>query len=117
MNKLLKKYIADVEFSEASGAEHLEMLQIRDQLFRQEQTLSTEEQTALDQADRRLIEQSARFFTELSRFLDLPQRRQIQHIPVTRWWWYLDVLAQLPQAQPANLSARSKSNNPASLAG
>lgn len=117
MNNLLKKYMTDVEFPEVSGAEHLEMLQIRDRLFEQEQTLSAEEQVALNQADRRLVEQSARFFTELSRFLDLPQHRQTRHIPVTRWWWYLDVLAQLPQTPPANVPARSKFNAPAPTAG
>ena len=101
MNNLLKKYMADVEFPEASGAEHLEMLQIRDRLFEQEQTLSAEEQAELNHADRRLVEQSSRFFAELSRFLDLHQRRQTQHIPVTRWWWYLDVLVHTPSQPPS----------------
>ena len=96
MNKLLEHYIVDVEFPDVSGAEHLEMLQRRDKLFELEPTLSNHEKELLAVADRRLVEQATEFYAELSRFIDFEQRRQFQQIPVTRWWWYLDVLAQLP---------------------
>ncbi len=34
MNELLQHYTVDVEFPDVSGAEHLEMLQLRDKLFK-----------------------------------------------------------------------------------
>jgi len=101
MNKLLEHYLVDVEFPEVSGAEHLEMLQFRDKLFELESTLSDDEIEALATADRRLVEQAAEFYMELSRFINFEQRRLAQNTPVTHWWWYLDVLAQLPEPFPS----------------
>jgi hypothetical protein len=57
MNNLLQHYLIDVESPEVSGAEHLEMLQIRDKLFDLEPNLSTSKKETLLTADRRLIEQ------------------------------------------------------------
>jgi len=101
MNKLLEHYTVDVDFPEVSGLEHLEMLQIRDKIFEIESTLSAAEKELLARADQRLIEQAVQFYEELSRFIDFEQRRQTHQIPVARWWWYLDVLAQLPQSLPS----------------
>jgi hypothetical protein len=98
MNKILQHFIIDVEFPDVSGAEHLEMLQLRDKLFEIETTLSAAEKEALAAADRRLVERSGEFYAELARFINFEQRRQTQRIAVARWWWYLDVLAQLPQS-------------------
>ncbi|MCU0566820.1 MAG: hypothetical protein MUF49_09510 [Oculatellaceae cyanobacterium Prado106] len=95
MNSLLEQYIVDTEFSDVSGAEHLEMLQIRDRLFQQEGNLSSQEKERLAQADRRLIENAATVFLALSQFVDLADQRKIQEIGAERWWWYLDVLAQM----------------------
>jgi hypothetical protein len=47
MNRLLAHYGVDVQHPEVSGAEHLEMLQIRDQLARLEPTLTAEEKAAI----------------------------------------------------------------------
>lgn len=96
MNRLLQHYQVDVEFPHVSGFEHLEMLSIRDELADMVPLLTKPEQEALAAADRRLLEQAAAFYTELARFVDLRQRRQADQIPPSRWWWYLDVLAQLP---------------------
>jgi hypothetical protein len=102
VNKSLQHYIVDVESPDVSGAEHLEMLQIRDKLFDVEGTLSAGEKEALIAADRRLIEQANQFYGEFAQFIDFEQRRRTQQIPVERWWWYLDVLAQLPQSLPSD---------------
>ena len=96
MNNLLNNYSLSVEFSEASGAEHLEMMQMRDRLFEVESELSAEEKRILALADRQLILRAAEFYRELLRFVDLGTRRQSQNIPPQRWWWYLDVIAYLP---------------------
>ena len=54
MSPLLAHYCVDVQHPGVSGAEHLEMLQIRDQLAGLEPTLTAEEKAALDAADRTL---------------------------------------------------------------
>lgn len=96
MNRLLEHYQIDVEFPGVSGAEILEMLNIRDQLVEQENLLTAAEQEILAVCDRRLLRQAAAFYAELSRFVDLAQRRQEKRIPPERWWWHMDVLAELP---------------------
>jgi hypothetical protein len=95
MNALLKKYIINTEFPDASGAEQLEMLQLRDRLLAVESNLSEQEKEQLSQADRRLIQQAPQVLQELSQFIDLGATRRTQEIPAERWWWYLDVLAQI----------------------
>lgn len=97
MNRLLAHYGVDGQHPEVSGAEHLEMLQIRDQLAVLEPTLTSEEKAALDTADRLLAEQAHRFHQELQRFVDLAAYRREHGIPPERWWWYLDVVRYVPR--------------------
>jgi hypothetical protein len=96
MNRLLAHYCVDVQHPEVSGAEHLEMLQIRDRLVELEPALTSEEQEALAEADRVLVERAAAFYQELLRFLELAAYRREHNIPPTSWWWYLDVVSYLP---------------------
>ncbi len=96
MNRLLVHYCVDVRHPEVSGAEHLEMLQIRDRLAELEPTLTSEEQEALAEADRVLVEGATAFYQELLRFLDLATYRREHGVPPARWWWYLDVVSHLP---------------------
>jgi hypothetical protein len=97
MNTLLQRYIIGTDFPEASGAEHLEMLQIRDRLLEVELTLSEDEKERLAQADRHLIQQAPQVLLELSQFVDLADQRRVQEISAERWWWYLDILTQMIQ--------------------
>jgi len=85
MNRLLTHYCVDVQPPEVSGAEHLEMLQIRDQLHALEPKLTAEERAALVAADQRLAEQAQAFHQELQRFLDLAAYRREHGIPPERW--------------------------------
>ena len=96
MNRLLTHYCVDVQHPEVSGAEHLEMLKIRDQLSDVETTLSEAERQRLAEADRLLVTQAEVFSQELLKFLNLSQHRQTAHIPPERWWWYLDVVRHVP---------------------
>ena len=96
MNRLVVHYRVDVQHPEVSGAEHLEMLQIRDQLVELESTLTSQEQNALAEADRILVERASAFHQELLRFLDLAVYRREHGIPPARWWWFLDVISHLP---------------------
>ncbi|KAM3097889.1 hypothetical protein ACKFKG_07305 [Phormidesmis sp. 146-35] len=97
MNALLKQYAVSTEFPEISGAEQLEMLQTRDRLLEVESILSDPEKKQLSQADRRLIQQAPQVLLELSQFVDLAAMRRTQDISAERWWWYLDVLAQIQE--------------------
>jgi hypothetical protein len=96
MNRLLVHYGVDVRHPEVSGAEHLEMLHIRDRLAKLESTLTSEEQEALAEADRLLVGRASAFHQELRRFMDLATYRREHGIPPARWWWYLDVVSHLP---------------------
>jgi hypothetical protein len=97
MNALLEQYAVSIEFPSVSGAEQLEMLQLRDRILEIESSLSEQEKEQLSQADRRLIQQASQVILELSQFLDLAATRRTQEISAERWWWYLDVLAQIQE--------------------
>lgn len=97
MNRVLAHYCVDVRHPEVSGAEHLEMLKIRDRLVASEPTLTPEEKLRLAEADQALAQQAAVFYEELSRFLNLAEQRQTDGIPPLRWWWYLDVVRYVPR--------------------
>ncbi|MFB2876170.1 hypothetical protein [Floridanema aerugineum] len=92
MNPLLKNYCVSVEFPDVSGAEHLEMLQIRDRLAEIESQLTDEEKTLLTKADRQLVDNANAFYQELSHFVNLIERRKAEIISPQRWWWYLDAI-------------------------
>jgi hypothetical protein len=96
MNRLLEHYCVDVQHPEVSGAEHLEILQIRHRLAELEPTLTSEEQEALAEAARLLVERATAFYQEILRFLDFAAYRREYGIPPARWWWYRDVVNHLP---------------------
>jgi hypothetical protein len=96
MNELLKNYLVDVEYPEASGIEHLQMLERRSQLMEIEATLSAAEQQALANADRQLAIKADKFLHELNCFVVLAQERQQRQVSPDEWWWYLDILVRVP---------------------
>ena len=98
MNKLLTYYCQSLEFPDVSGAEHLELIEIREELASIESELTEAEKRQLSIADSQLIKKAARFYAELSRFINLKQKREAEPISAEHWWWYLDVLAHLPQS-------------------
>ena len=102
-------YCVSVEFPDVSGAEHLEMLQIRDRLAEIESDLSAAEKTLLTKGDRQLIENVNDFYHELSRFVNLADIRKAEAISSKRWWWYLDVLVFLPISLKPELTSHSES--------
>lgn len=96
MNELLQAYLVDTRYPDVSGIEHLQMLRRRSELADLEHTLSREERRQLAEADVRLSTHAAEFLAELSRFVDLATERRRLRIPSSHWWWYLDVLVQVP---------------------
>ncbi len=99
MNSLLNNYSIQVNYPDVSGAEQLEMLTIRDQIFQIEKLLNSQEKQILSHSDQQLIANANQIYTELSQFIDLIHYREIQKIRAEQWWWYLDVITKLPRLQ------------------
>lgn len=95
MNKVLDTYCLSLDYLEVSGAELLELLSIRDRIFDLESTFSLEEKNILFNGDRKLIANAAIIYQEISRFINLYEHRQTNHISSQKWWWYLDVLVSI----------------------
>lgn len=96
MNKLLERYLIDVEHPDVSGIEHLQMLETRSKLAAVESSLTPSEKKQLIEADRKLAMQTNKFLAELSRFVDLAVERKQRQPEPNEWWWYLDILARVP---------------------
>ena len=93
----LSAYEVDVDFPNVSGMEHLQMLMTRSELHRVGHQLTTEQQIRLANADKRLLQHALRFHQAIQSIADLPRWRESEtDVTPEHWWWYLDVLAQLP---------------------
>ena len=100
MNKYLQSYKVAVQYPNVSGFEHLDMLMTRDKLA--EQSLTSSERFELAQADQALLNAVNEFYEALKSITDLQQERKMRERSPDHWWWYLDVLAQLPSQPQAN---------------
>jgi hypothetical protein len=48
-------------------------------------------------ADQELLKQANLFFRQIQAIADLSQWRNQEGVTPEHWWWYLDVLARLPE--------------------
>ncbi len=87
----------DVRFPDVSGLEHLDMLRVRSEIADIEDHLTAEERVRLLEADKTLLRQVRHFYKAVQGIADLEIWRHEENVPITHWWWYLDVLAQLPE--------------------
>ena len=94
-NKLLNTYCLSLDYPDVSGAEQLELLEIRDQISILESQLSMEERAFLFEADRKLLTNVSIIYKEVSRFVNLAEHRKNHNISPQKWWWYLDVLGNI----------------------
>lgn len=100
--ELIAAYETDVQFPEVSGMEHLDMLMTRSRIAQHASHLSDEERRRVLEADQLLLRQVKQFYQSIQKPLTLPSIadlaswRRDENVPVTHWWWYLDVIAQLP---------------------
>lgn len=94
---LIAAYEVDVRFPDVSGIEHLDMLRMRSEIALHEADLTIEEQMRLAEADKAFLRQIRYFYPAIQKIANLETWRREENIPVTHWWWYLDVLVQLPQ--------------------
>lgn len=105
--KLLKAYETDVKFPDANGMEHLDMLMTRSEITKHESHLSDEERLRLFQADNLLRQQAHLFYESIKDIADLASWRRDEDVPVTHWWWYLDVITQMQQQTQSLESSRA----------
>ena len=97
IEKDLSAYEADVEFPDVSGMEHLQMLMTRSALHRVEDQLTTAQKIRLAKADESLLHHVHLFYQAVQTIADLTRWRETEEgVTPEHWWWYLDVLAQLP---------------------
>lgn len=94
--ELIAAYEADVKYPDVSGMEHLDMLMTRSEIARNEPHLSDEERKRLSNADKLLLQKAREFYESIHRIADLASWRRDEKVPATHWWWYLDVIVQLP---------------------
>jgi hypothetical protein len=94
--ELITTYEADVQFPDVSGMEQLDMLMTRSEIARNELHLSDEERERVLNADGLLLRQAEQFYRSIQDIADLASWRRDENVPVTHWWWYLDVIVQLP---------------------
>lgn len=107
-DQLIAAYEVDVRFPDVSGMEHLDMLLARSEIARGEHHLTAEQRARLAEADRVLLQQARRFYQAIQRVADLDVWRRSEDAPPAHWWWYLDVLVQLPELpalEPALVTA------------
>lgn len=100
--ELIAAYEADVQFPEVSGMEHLDMLMTRSEISRDELHLSNNDLERLQKADRLLLKNAKKFYEAICAVADLSSWRRDENVPSTHWWWYLDVIAQMPEASAAS---------------
>lgn len=91
-------YEADVQFPNVSGMEHLDMLLNRSEIAKSEAHLTDEERQRLLDADRLLLQKAGLFYQAIGKIADLAAWRRDENVPVSHWWWYLDVITQMPIA-------------------
>jgi len=94
--ELIVAYETDVQFPDVSGMEHLDMLMTRSEIARHERHLSDEERKRVLKADKLLLRQARQFLESIQSMADLASWRRDEGVSVTHWWWYLDVIAQVP---------------------
>jgi hypothetical protein len=94
--KLIAAYEVDVRFPDVSGMEHLDMLLTRSEIAKCK-NLTAEQRRRLAEADKTLLRQAQYFYQTIKKVADLETWRRDENVPITHWWWYLDVLAQLPE--------------------
>ncbi|NIM14503.1 MAG: hypothetical protein GTO45_20990 [Candidatus Aminicenantes bacterium] len=94
--KLIEVYETDVQFPDVSGMEHLDMLMTRSEISKFESHLSDEDRKRVLNADRILLQRAKEFYESIKGIADLVSWRRDENIPTTHWWWFLDVIVQLP---------------------
>lgn len=97
--RLLRSYCAGVRYPESHGLELDHLLFVRDGLHEAFEQLATQERAEVEAADRILLENAAMVAKSLAETVDIRARREELAPGSSRWWWYLDVIANLPRSE------------------
>lgn len=97
LEKLLTQYETDVRFPDVSGMEHLDMFLTRSRLAELKDGLSAEQAARLADADQWLLHNAGQFYRAILAVADLTAWREDAGVSPDHWWWYLDVLTNVPQ--------------------
>ncbi len=99
-DELITAFEVEVRLPDVSGMEHLQMLMTRSKIAeaKREQRLNNEQCLRLAEADQMLLSQAGRFYQAIERIADLAAWRAQENVTPEQWWWYLDVIARLPQS-------------------
>lgn len=89
---LLKSYKVAVEYSDVSGFEVLELLDMRSKLSQIENLLTDDEKATLERADKVLLDNLKSFYERIREIGDLPELRKRAKVLPSHWWWYMDKL-------------------------
>jgi hypothetical protein len=102
LERWLRGYEVGTHHPDVSGLEHMNLLQVRSRLAELEPHFTADQRKRLARADRALYRRAAEFLRAIEAMVDLASWRKQEDIPVTHWWWYLDVIVHLPVgAMPA----------------
>lgn len=93
---LFESYETDIQFPDVSGMEHLDMLMTRSEIAKYEAHFTEAEKERLRKADGILLQNARKFYSAITQVADLAIWRADGNVPPSHWWWFLDVLAQLP---------------------
>jgi hypothetical protein len=94
--EFISAYETDAQFPDVSGMEHLELLMTHSEIARHEARSSQVERQRAQRADHQLLRHAKQFYASIQAVADLVNWRSNENTPVAHWWWYLDVITQLP---------------------
>jgi len=98
LETLISGYEAGVRHPDVSGMEHLNLLQVRSRLSRSDAEWTEAQRERVRKADQDLFEHAGRFLRAIQQIADLAAWRAQENAPTSHWWWYLDVITNLPIA-------------------
>ena len=116
LEKLITDYEVEVEFLDVSGMEQLQMLMRRSEIAKNGLHLTGEQHQRLFNADKLLYQQAQQFYDAIQRVADLSSWRHNQNVSVAHWWWYLDVISQIPVAFVRPMPSKASTDSQAILA-
>lgn len=94
--KLMLSYESGVRHPEASGMEHLNLFQVRSRLAKSKADLTDSQRARLERADTELLHRANEFLNSIEQIADLESWRRHDRVPPSQWWWYLDVIVNVP---------------------
>lgn len=110
---LIVAYETDVDFPDVSGMEHLDMLINRSEIAHGEACLTDKQKVRLHVSDKKLLQKAHQFYNAIRSVADVAAWRRTRKIPAEEWWWYLDVIVQLPiESMPVQKTHPTDSINP-----